>query len=73
MTPFAHRLSRRGTLEPSLPMSDPNTKTRTVLELDLVAYSTITAKLSAAEQTRISEALSILTEAARQMDQQKTD
>ena len=33
----------------------------------------LTTKLSAAEQTRISEALSILTEAARQMDQQKTD
>ena len=32
----------------------------------------LTTKLSAAEQTQISEALSILTEAARQMDQQKT-
>ena len=32
----------------------------------------LTTKLSAAEQTQISAALAILTEAARQMDQQKT-
>ena len=32
----------------------------------------LTTKLSAVEQTQISEALAILTEAARQMDQQKT-
>jgi len=32
----------------------------------------LTSKLSAAEQTKISEALSILTEAARQLDQQET-
>ena len=32
----------------------------------------LVSKLSATDQTKISEALSILTEAARQMDQQKT-
>ena len=32
----------------------------------------LTSKLSAVEQTKISEALAFLTEAARQMDQQKT-